>query len=274
MATEAQKPAFKQITPDELSRLDLTKYWSEQKLDGMLTYAVISAEPIVAGALSALSVVGSKTRVTLFSDRMVNNTSKYPHIVKQLSNIPGGGTILVGEIYIENGNVFDVNTKANYEKAKYAVFDIIQHEGVSVKDRPIEERRELVKSLIRDYQGRAMDCNMPLEGDWDMVVKHNWEGLVLKPKGSKYGVGWLKCKRLNEVKLEIKAHDPKENNSKGAFILEGGNRCDALSPKYLEQFMAIKAAGKTPMGELEYALITKDGKLFQPRLRQIFSKEI
>jgi hypothetical protein len=249
---DAIKPEIKHITPDDMFKLDVNDYYPEKKEDGMLMYYINGM---------------------LFSDRMINNTSKYPHIARELSDFPKG-IILVGEMHIQNGNVFDVNTKANFSKARYCIFDIIQYDGVSTKDNPIEERWKLIESLFEKYgQSQEMLERPYSEGTykdmWAEVEANNWEGLVLKPKGSKYGVGWLKCKRLLEIKIRILAYDPKENNSKGAFILENGSRCDALSQAYVQQFADISARGKTAIAEVEYPFLTKDGHLFQPRLRQI-----
>jgi ATP-dependent DNA ligase len=258
MPSEAFKPEIKQITPEDMFKLDVSGYYPERKEDGMLAYAI----------------AGDKG-ITLFSDRMVNISSKYPHIIKQLENIPKG-TILVGEMHIQNGNVFDVNTKANYPKARYCIFDIIQYEGISTKDKPIEERKELLAKLIHPNTATTEHIEFPFSNGtysdmWSLVEANKWEGIVLKPKNSFYAQGWLKCKLLQEIKIRILAYDPKEGK-KGAFILDGGNRCDALSPAYVQQFMDIQARGKTAIAECEYAFLTKEGKLFQPRLRQIIEQ--
>lgn len=253
MASEVFKPEIKQITPEDMFKLDVGKYYPERKEDGMLMYYIDGM---------------------LFSDRMINNTSKYPHIASELSDFPKG-LILVGEMHIENGNVFDVNTKANFDRARYCIFDIIQYEGVSIKDKPIEERWKLIEALFEKYGASQEMIERPFSSGtysdmWMQVEANKWEGLVLKPKGSKYGVGWLKCKLLQEIKIRILAYDPKE--SKGAFILDGGNRCDALSSAYVQQFADISARGKTAIAEVQYPFLTKDGHLFQPRLRRIYEE--
>lgn len=262
--TEVMKPEIKQISPSELVKLDETKYHAQQKYDGMLVYAMVSED-----------------HASLFSDRWVSKTKEYKHIADSLVGLPP--CIIVGELYVPNTNNFAINSKENYSKARYCIFDVIQHLGQDVKGMPFEDRYRLLCDMVdKKYTADTIQqapLDMPVELDgpfahkWEVVLKNNWEGLVLKPVGSKYGVGWLKCKRLEEIKLEIKAYDPKENNSKGAFVLEGGNRCDALSSRFKEEFEVIKASGKTPIAELEYPFLTKDGKLFQPRLRRIYAKE-
>jgi ATP-dependent DNA ligase len=253
MASETFKPEIKQITPDELMTLDPAKYYAEKKYDGKLVYAIVG------------------DRVALKSDRMNDITPNYSHIAKQLEgfSIPKG-TILVGEMHIPDGNVFDVGTKANYPNAKYCVFDIIQFKGDDTRDKLIEDRQELLASLFLDGSIHRPEIGY-YPDMWARVMANKWEGIVLKPKGSKYAQGWLKCKLLQEIKIRILAFDPKEGK-KGAFILDGGNRCDALTPTYVQQFMDIRARGKTAIGEAEYAFLTKEGKLFQPRLRQIIEQ--
>jgi ATP-dependent DNA ligase len=251
MPTKATKPEIKQIGAADAEKLSGVAI--EQKYDGMLTYYMNGL---------------------LFSDRWQEKSKNFPHIAKDLKLSALNDSVLVGEIYIPNGNNFSVNTLAEQSKAKFCVFDVIKADGKVVTGETFIRRQELLDKMVVPTEIIHFPVDFPdFKTGWDFVIQNNAEGVVLKELNKPYGVGWYKCKRLQEIKLEIKAYDPKESGSKGAFVLEGGNRCDALSQAYVQQYETIKAAGKTPMGELEYPFLTKEGRLFQPRLRRIFVKE-
>ena len=97
---------------------------------------------------------------------------------------------------------------------------------------------------------------------WDYCLNNKSEGLVIRNESS-----WLKCKLLNEEKIEIVAHEV--GKDKGTFILDNGSRVSGTSIQYVEQYVGIKERGNKAIAEIEYPFLTSEGKMFQPRLRQI-----
>jgi ATP-dependent DNA ligase len=250
MSSYAIKPEMKVVGQTEAKCLPPCAI--EQKYDGMLTY-------YMAG--------------TLMSDRMINNTNKYKHIAQELKmlGVPDS-CILVGEIYVPGGNVFTVNTIVNYGKAHFCVFDIIQADGADIKGETFIRRQEILDKILKPSEVVHFPKDFEnFETAWKFVEDTNAEGVVMKELNKPYGVGWYKCKKLLEFKLKILAFDNPENK-KGAFVLEGGSRCDALSSSFVQQYEGIKAMGGVPMAELESPFLTSEGKLFQPRLRRIFNE--
>jgi len=238
-----QKPKIAQISPDQAK--DKTNCHIQLKYDGIMAYYINNR---------------------LFSHRMNDITDKYKHIVGEIIH----DVILVGEIYVPDGNVFTVSTKTNYGKAKFVMFDIIKFDNEDIKSKRYSERLATMKDLVADTEIVHFPKEFPnFETGWKWVEENKAEGLVLK-EDTAYGEGLYKCKLLQEFKLEILDFD-NPNGKKGAFILEGGSRCDALSGKFVEEFNAIKGMGGVPIAEVEAPFLTREGKLFQPRLRRIYN---
>ena len=169
-------------------------------------------------ALAALS--GGKVAVRSRND--LDFAARFPFLPKALATLTLGEVVLDGEILASDArgtSHFQLlgDTKALH---RYVVFDILWLDGQDLRQRPLEERRELLESVL----GNA---NPPLElaervpGSQDEATAHakkqHWEGLLAKRKGSLY-VGrrssdWLKLKVLATEELTIVGWTPQ---SKGA----------------------------------------------------------
>jgi ATP-dependent DNA ligase len=101
---------------------------------------------------------------------------------------------------------------------------------------------------------------------WEFVEANNSEGLCLRNNNN-----WFKCKILKEEKIEIVAHEV--GKDKGTFILKNGSRISGTSSQFVIQYTGIKNRGQRAIAEIEFPFITKEGKYFQPRLRQITESE-
>ncbi|WP_322414355.1 ATP-dependent DNA ligase [Mesorhizobium huakuii] len=88
-------------------------------------------------------------------------------------------------------------------------FDLLHLNGHDLRDRGLEERREILASMIEP--GGRIQFSEPLPGEpsaiFDLVDNAGLEGMVSKRKDSKYRSGpstnWLKakCYSVNEYKL-------------------------------------------------------------------------
>lgn len=192
-----------------------------------------------------------------------NRSERYSNILNILkkANFPD----CMGEMFIdeEGSNVFDISRKENWAKAVFMPFDIILNNASyhSSYFQRLIILDELVKRLNNPFIIPMMRFETFKEG-WDYVLRHKSEGLVLRNNSN-----WYKCKILQEAKIEIKEHEP--NKEKGTFILINGNRVSGTSKDFVRQFHEIKSKGNIPLAEIEYAFLTSDEKMFQPRLRQI-----
>ena len=230
---------IKPIEIEELKKRDLTYSEISLKRDGTLMYFrdghLVSARGIV-------------------------RDDRYPHILKLLkdNDFPN----CFGEMYVEGGNVLDINSKDNWKGAKFMPIDMEHSEIYSVRQLALIEKIRETNSDFITQKIIFTDINLA----WDLVVKEKLEGLVIKDKRELF-----KCKLLQEAKIEIIGHEP--SKEKGTFLLVNNNRISGTSRDFVQKFKDIKAQGKIPIAEIEYCFITKDNHYFQPRLRRIETKE-
>lgn len=192
----------------------------------------------------------------LFSPRC-ERSERFKHILDILNN--SNIKNCYGEMYIDNGNVFDVSKKENWKKTKFMPIDLIDN-SVGYSQRQLILSRE-IKKLNNPFITSMIRFKEFDEG-WKYVLDNNSEGLVIRDESN-----WYKIKILQEIKIEIKEHEIGKN--KGTFILVNGNKVSGTSESFVNTFHKIKAENKKPIAEIEYCFLTKDNKYFQPRLRQI-----
>jgi bifunctional non-homologous end joining protein LigD len=169
-------------------------------------------------ALTALS--GGKVAVRSRND--LDFSGRFPFLADAVRTLTVGEAVLDGEILAldEKGvSRFQRLGDAQAEH-RYLVFDLLWLDGEDLRERPIEERRELLESLLAHAQ-------LPLElaervgGSQEEALaeakRRRWEGLLAKRKGSPYrgtrSVDWLKLKILGSEELTIVGWTPQ---SRGA----------------------------------------------------------
>lgn len=167
-----------------------------------------------------------------------------------------------GELYIDNGTVFDISRRENWENAKLMIIDLDPRYG-SYHERQAK-LSQLVKNLKNEFVTPLVRFS-DFKTGWDYVLKTKGEGLVIRNEHK-----WFKVKILHEVKIEIKEHVP--SKEKGTFILIDNNHVSGTSIGFVQKFHEIKLQGLTPMAEIEFPFITETGSYFQPRLRRVFVK--
>jgi hypothetical protein len=195
----------------------------------------------------------------LFSPRC-ERSERFKHILAILKekSMPN----LYGELYVDGGNVFDVSRSENWKKAKLMPIDL---ENTNLN---YTQRQALLKQLVTEVSSPFITPLVKFndfKSGWDYVKENNSEGLVLRNERE-----WFKVKILKEIKIEIKEHEP--SKEKGTFILIDGNRVSGTSKDFVQKFKDVKASGKIPFAEIEFAFKTENGSYFQPRLRRIFIK--
>ena len=121
--------------------------------------------------------------------------------------------------------------------------------------------REKVTELNNPFIVPMKMFNTFQEG-WKYVTDNKCEGLILRNSNN-----WFKCKLLQEEKIEIVMHEV--GKDKGTFILANGSRISGTSQQFVLQYADIKNKGNKAIAEVEFCFKTQEGKLFQPRLRQI-----
>lgn len=202
------------------------------------------------------------TEGNLISPREIIRNDRFPHIKKILDK--NGFPSCFGEMYIDErgANVFDVSSKENWNRAKFMIIDL--------KDNsiPYVQRQRIIADKVKEINDKSISPVIRfdnIEQGWKYVLDNEEEGLILRNKD--YPSEWYKVKTLKEAKLRIV--DWESGSDKGTFILENGSRISGTSVGYVQQYKDITENGNIAIAEVEFPFLTKDGKLFQPRLRRI-----
>jgi DNA ligase D-like protein (predicted ligase)/DNA ligase D-like protein (predicted 3'-phosphoesterase) len=113
--------------------------------------------------------------------------------------------------------------------ATYVVFDVLEVDGVSVIDEPLDHRLETLKARLRD--GRYVTRSIPVEGRgvefYEAAAQRGLEGVIAKRKSSTYQPGvrsadWLKITQVKTCDCVVFGYTPGEGareNSFGALLL-------------------------------------------------------
>jgi ATP-dependent DNA ligase len=97
---------------------------------------------------------------------------------------------------------FALRSKRRGREAELFAFDLIEHDGVDLRDLPLIERKRRLKKLIGRSKQRAIQFSEHLTGDgqtvFDHVCRMGLEGIVSKRVDAPYRSGmsttWLKAK--------------------------------------------------------------------------------
>ena len=209
----------------------------------------------------------------LVSERGIDNSIKFSHIWGDLKNL---NCVLDGEIVanLGNCNVFDITSKKGWKTAVYVVFDILEFEGIDLRDKPLWERRIVLESALEFCDNvKVIEQGNDFQKMWDIVLANKWEGLIGKNPNSRYpncdmlkqvrNRNWIKVKYWKEAVEEVVGVD--EGSYKGAFLLANGSRISTLTPEHITEYRKLKEYGKV-FAEFNYLNLTANGCYFQPIL--------
>jgi bifunctional non-homologous end joining protein LigD len=158
-------------------------------------------------------------------------SARFPRVASALSELTVGEAVLDGEVVsLDSSGVsrFQSLVGPNSEE-RYVAFDLLWLEGEDLRNRPLEERREMLESLLSNAPklislSEKLDAKSTDEA-MAQAKKRNLEGLVAKRRGSKY-VGarssdWLKLKLAKAQEFAIVGMTPISNGQKavGALFL-------------------------------------------------------
>ena len=146
-------------------------------------------------------------------------TRRFPEIAAAATRLPEG-TVLDGEVLAFRddrpmpfsalqqriGRQKQVAQMARAVPVVFMTYDLLEHEGRDLRDRPLEERRHSLEVLIGPPGGVLRSSAIVTAGSWDELATLRGEsrslgvdGLMLKRRSSAYGVGrrrgdWWKWK--------------------------------------------------------------------------------
>lgn len=235
-------------------------------------------------ALCALS----NGRVAMWTRNALDLTARFPAIARSLSQIVVGDAVLDGEIAIlDAAGVprFELIQQGRNEEAILFGFDLLRLDGEDLRGRPIEARRDLLRSLLSNTAAN-LRASEELSGEVEDLLrdaaKTGWEGVMMKRRGSPYEKGrghdWLKLKALQSQELAIVGWTPGEGSASsgiGALLLgvnEGGTLEFAgkvgtgFSAKQRKELLAELRKDEVDASQVRDAPRMRDAHWVKPRL--------
>lgn len=131
---------------------------------------------------------------------------RFSAIADAASRIKAASFLIDGEAVIANEDGTPdfraLRSKSRGHEARLFAFDLIEHDGVDLRDLPLIERKRMLKNLLGKSQRRAIRFVEHLMGDGPTIFEHvcrmGLEGIVSKRTHAPYRSGpsrtWLKCK--------------------------------------------------------------------------------
>lgn len=201
------------------------------------------------------------------SERGIERSDRFPQIIDDLQQIDA---VVQGEVAVPGGNVLQVNTKINWPKARFYLFDVTEWKGKDMIGNDVRDNRRIINQILRSRFKHLRSCREfdTFQAGWDFVLKQKYaEGLILKSDVGKS----FKVKYLKEVKVPIVGFEP--GSVKGAFLIQMPTgevgKVSGTSVDFVAKRDKIVAAGDIPFAEIEYQFLTDNGIPFQPRLRNV-----
>ncbi len=192
-------------------------------------------EPKIDGTRCIASLMKG---VVLQNRRLVNITYRYPEIERALAD-NASGCVLDGEIAVFLNERPDFASLAKRDHqierlrieylskalgASYMVFDILYAKGESVMDRPLGERKRILRKVLQENDAVTIADSFPEKGEdyFQAALKMGIEGVVAKRLDSLYQPGvrspdWIKIKKGLKLDLVIGGYIPGKGNREPYF---------------------------------------------------------
>jgi bifunctional non-homologous end joining protein LigD len=163
-------------------------------------------------ALAALS----NGRLAMWTRNQIDLTQRYPRIAEALQRIVVGDAVIDGEICALDANgvpKFEL-LQQGHDQVLFA-FDLLRLDGEDLREKPIEQRRDLLQSLLSNATSEVRVSDEVPGAISDALAdmrKRGFEGLLLKAHGSTYqnsrSRDWLKLKVQGTQELAIVGFTP------------------------------------------------------------------
>jgi bifunctional non-homologous end joining protein LigD len=174
-------------------------------------------------ALCALS----NRRVAMWTRNALDLSERFPRIARALSQVVVGDAVLDGEACVLDAQGvprFELIQQGRADDAVLFVFDLLRLDGEDLRQKPLEQRRDLLRSVLSNAPPElrlAEEVPGPIEDALEQVRERGLEGLILKARGSVYEKGrsreWLKLKAQATQELAIVGWTPGKGNASGSL---------------------------------------------------------
>jgi len=233
-------------------------------------------------ALAAIS--GGRSAVKSRND--LDFSTRFPWVVPALRQVVVGEAVLDGELV-----ALDSHGVSRFQmlgdpaaEHRYSVFDLLWLDGQDLRQRPLEERRELLESVMANTQP-PLELAERVAGTEEQALaeakKRHWEGLLAKRRGSPYvgtrSTDWLKLKVFGTDELVIAGWTPISNGSpevgallvatrKGDRYVYAGKVGTGLDRATRRRLLTLLRKDEAPSPLVDDAPRMRDARWVKPRL--------
>jgi bifunctional non-homologous end joining protein LigD len=192
-------------------------------------------------------------KVTFSSRNGLDWTARVPHLVQAARGLGVGSAILDGEVvalttdgsssFQDLQNAFSENRAG---QLVYYVFDLLYLDGRNLMKVPLNERKQLLETVVTNSQGPIRDAGYIVgQGPefYDEICKRKLEGIICKRRDRPYVPGrstdWLKVKCAHREEFVV-----------GGFTRPSGSRIGfgALLLGYYDREHELRFAGRVGTG--------------------------
>jgi bifunctional non-homologous end joining protein LigD len=156
-------------------------------------------------------------QVKIWSRTLQDLTGGFPHVVEAVKALGDGDLMVDGELVtldeegVSRFQLFQRRGIAGASPTRYAVFDLLEHDGRSLMSRPLSERRAELEGLLgRPTAPLFVSRRLVRDGKAAYVEakRLGWEGIIAKDERSPYEPGirsslWRKVKVRKESEFVI-----------------------------------------------------------------------
>lgn len=163
----------------------------------------------------------SAGRVEFLSRNGLDLSSRFPQVARALSRLTVGEAVLDGEVVAvdRSGVSHFQDLQQSGADERYDVFDLLWLDGQDLRSRPLEERRDLLDSVLANVPPPIEPAERiradTVEDAMAEAERRHLEGLIAKRNGSTYkgtrSSEWLKLKLNASQELAILGYTPISN---------------------------------------------------------------
>jgi len=157
-------------------------------------------------------------KVAMVTRNNLDLTTRFPKVTRALGRLTVGEAVIDGELVgLDPHGVsrFGLLMDPGGEE-RYVAFDLLWLDGEDLRSRPLQERRELLQSLLANAPPELALSEQVPAGTVDDAIeaaeRAGWEGVLAKRAGSRYASGkstdWLKLKVNDSQELAVAGYVP------------------------------------------------------------------
>ena len=207
----------------------------EIKWDGYRLQAVVDLGGEHGGDAAANSRDAKRRQVRTWTRNGMDGETYFPRLLSPPTWIAARTAIVDGEVVALDANGrpdFNLLQERISERSTsglvFQAFDLLHLDGRDLRRVPLEDRKRLLRSVLREHPRVRFAAHVETEGlaFYEAAVAQGLEGVIAKHRRSRYEPGkrspaWLKLKIRPEQELVVGGWTPGEGNAKelGAVVV-------------------------------------------------------